>query len=476
MELSGRLPLLRPRCSFLVVFYAHFGFDSAIPCVFRCDSELALTLLHLCRLRFQAGYEFRVTASGDVAVPTVKSAVERLGFGSIGGGVMGGLGETLPTGSAVSVSGDVLVDTTNNFVFSRVSRWTLTGPPSVTNVSYSFPAVSSLVFYDLATNYTWDSQKCNCSGISGTSEMPLLTLPRFAVQIANDTTISQANGQTASRLSVFLANYTYLAFVNPFGNVESLSTAEPLSPVATIISFWVDSSNLTRRVEFSVSTGAPEARNFAIRFDLWDPSPVTANALILPDKSCQGVCQNRQMVVAKPSVNCTAFPNVTVCLTSAQLPFCNSADVLTYPVSTTLYPDEADSVAKTTVDAVVAAVNNVKGPVALSDACQAELKQFTCQFYLPQFSLENRFLKPNISNLACFSGLNDAQRQAAYNAAGMFSVYRTIAGDTASYPSSTGIQGWQIAVIVLTALALVAGVAFGLWQRSQSKREDYQAV
>eukprot|EP01122_Echinamoeba_exundans_P004715 TRINITY_DN1491_c0_g1_i3.p1 TRINITY_DN1491_c0_g1~~TRINITY_DN1491_c0_g1_i3.p1 ORF type:complete len:371 (-),score=94.94 TRINITY_DN1491_c0_g1_i3:77-1189(-) len=370
----------------------------------------------------------------------------------------------------------MLVDTTNNILFSRVSRWQLDGPAPITNQTIAFPVVASLVYYDLAKNYTWDSANCSCTGITGTNEMPLLSVPPFASFMYNSSDgINQGNGQGTGIVFVYNASYTFGSFVNPLGYVNEGGVNAASAAVSTNLRFYVDNNNFTRRVEFDVVVpDTPQAQNVTILIDLWDPSEVKDNNLVLPDTSCKNKCAVNGMIVAGTPETCAVPAKQCVCTNSTSLPYCNSTAV--YAVSSTIFQDDADATAKASVEAVVAAVNAVKDATAISDACQAELKSFMCGFYLPQCTGDNSFLKPNISVVSCLSALNDAQRQAAYQASGAFSVYRVLVGDTTSYPSPYGIQGWQIAVIVLVSAALIAGIVFALWQRSQSKRADYQAV
>jgi hypothetical protein len=86
-------------------------------------------------------------------VASLESVVAGVGLSSIGKRALEGA-SLLPDGASVSVSGDMLVDTTNNILFSRVSRWQLDGPSPVTNQTISFPVVASLVYYDLVCRRT----------------------------------------------------------------------------------------------------------------------------------------------------------------------------------------------------------------------------------------------------------------------------------------------------------------------------------
>jgi hypothetical protein len=310
--------------------------------------------------------------------------------------------------------------------------------------------------------------------------MPLLSVPPSAQLMGNVSDgLNQANGQGSGPVFVYAANYTYGSFVNPLGYTDQGGVNAASSSVFTLITFYVDKNNFTRRVEFNViapDAAAPQAENVSIRIDLWDPSEIKDNSLILPDSSCKNKCAVNGMIVAGAAEVCAVPAQQCVCANATFMPYCNATAAASFSVSSTIFQDDADATAQASVAAVVAAINGVKDATPISDACQADLKSFMCEFYLPQCSGDNHFLKPNISVVSCVAGLNDAQRKAAYQASGAFSVYRVLDGDTTSYPSPYGIQGWQIAVIVLTSAALFAGIGFALWQRSQSKRADYQSV
>lgn len=404
----------------------------------------------------------------------MKRVVERLGFDGLGKRAVESpsLGQFLSVGTAVSVSGDMLVDIPNNYMFSRVSRWQMVGPAPVVNASISFPVISSLVMFDLGKkNYTWDASSCSCSTATGTSEMPLLAVPPFAVFVSNNSALNQGNGGVANGMVHFKANYTFVSFVDPLA-AYTQGNASQSSDIFTTIDFFVDQANMTRRVEFTVVTS--DAHNLTVMLDLWDPSEVKDNKLVLPDASCADKCPGNGLILANSSATCVQPASECKCINSTKLSFCNISSISLSSVSTTVYEDDADAVAQAANSAVLAAIAGVKDGNSLSDSCQAEIKQFLCQFYLPQCTAAARFAKPQ--TLVCLATLNDAQQKAVFSSVGAFSAYRTIAGDTTLYPNGFGLQGWQIAVIVLSSAALVGGVVFGLVQRSKSKRDDYQSV
>lgn len=301
--------------------------------------------------------------------------------------------------------------------------------------------------------------------------MPLLAVPPFAVFVSNDSVLNQGNGGSVNAVSRFRANYTFASFVDPLA-AYTQGNVSVSSDVFTIVDFYVDQANMTRRVEFTVVTA--DSHNVSIMLDLWDPSEIKDNKLVLPDASCAGKCPGNGILLVNSSSECVQPAPECKCIDAMKLSFCNISSISHSCISTTLYEDDADAIAEAANSAVLTAIAGVKDGNALSESCQFEIKQFLCQFYLPQCSSQGRFSKPQ--TLQCLASLNDAQNTAVYNSVGAFSAYRTIVGDTVSYPNGFGIQGWQIAVIVLSAAALVGGVVFGLVQRSKSKRDDYQSV
>ena len=139
---------------------------------------------------------------------------------------------------------------------------------------------------------------------------------------------------------------------------------------------------------------------------------------------------------------------------------------------------EADDEAKAAYGNVIAALNGVKNGNPVSDGFQNDLKSFLCDFYLPQCTADTTFLRPNytVTLAPLMAAFNGDQQTAAFAACGAFSAYRASQGATTKYPSGLGIQGWEIGVIVIVGGALVGGVAFAIFQRTRSKRAEYEAV
>ena len=144
--------------------------------------------------------------------------------------------------------------------------------------------------------------------------MPLLALPSFAQNAtASTVSISQGNGQTVL-VTQYSASYSYASFVNPLGFVDQGGVNADNAVQATM-TFSVDQSNFTRRVEFAVSVmdGAdPKAQNVSVMFDLWDPSEVKDNVLILPDDSCKGKCDAPMRVAESETLCQTSCASVRV--------------------------------------------------------------------------------------------------------------------------------------------------------------------
>jgi hypothetical protein len=370
------------------------------------------------------------------------------------------------------VQGNIQVDIRNNILMENVNQlmfFQKAGNKTLLNTTLSVDQ-TSLLYFDLNKNYTWNSDSCSCNNITGATEMPLFFLPPFAQRIGNRTIV--VNGKNVTT-SVFHAVYSLGFNINPFLNNTQLSMN---------FNFYVDSTNNISRVEFNVSL--PNLY-VSIHTDFWDYTPLSTNSLILPDDKCVNSCLAVMNVVSNYSTSCSNFSQCKCSELSKNSSFCGN--IVTYPISTTIFSLETDNFVRTTYNQtfnVMSTVGNV------SQQCQNGLKEFLCKFYFPECSTTNGFQKPNISVFTCGNNNNNNNntktnntievelkvRQQAINNCGAFSAYEAAFNRTQNYSSGgSKFPMWAFAAIIAGGIVVVI-IIIVVVVKVRGKKNQYEEI
>jgi hypothetical protein len=349
----------------------------------------------------------------------------------------------------VSVQGNQRVDIKNNILFQNVKH-----------LSFQFPGMqpinldvddTTLLYYDLAKNYTWDKKQCTCETIEGPSGMPLFEVPPFATLSAKGKVIT-VNG-VAVTTDEYHANFDF-GYLDPYNGAEA--SQESLMDMDFYL--YVDSTNNMRRSFFNFTMMF--VLSISTSIDFWSNQPLADNELILPDTLCKDKCK-----VAVPAVE--VYP---ACVTPDQqckcpenpLSFCSGTN---YPISTLIFTNATDGFVDATYNQILSVMAEIG---TVPPDCVKSLKEFLCKFFFSYCNSSANMQKPDLDKVfQCGSlkrsGAASSQRDAAINSNGAFSAYQAAAGKTHQYENSSStphhaLEGWVIALIVVGSVVLVAAV------------------